>query len=367
MTTNIETRSEEGRDAETPLSPALTNEKLLIKCVVWDLDNTLWDGVLLEDPEVRLRPSVVEIMKTLDERGILQSVASKNEHELAMRKLREFGLHELLLYPQIGWNSKVGSIANIAKSINIGLDAVAFVDDQLFELAEVGFSLPQVLCIDAAKLDRLLDMPQMIPRFITEDSRRRRQMYLSDIDRNRIEEEFVGTKEEFLASLKMVFCIARAREEDLRRAEELTQRTNQLNTTGHTYSYDELDAFRQSDRHRLYVTSLQDKFGSYGKIGLALLECEKEVWTIKLLLMSCRVMSRGVGSILLNFIMQQAKESCVALRAYFVENDRNRLMYITYKFAGFTEVSRAGKTVIMENDLSRVQPFPLYVEVIGEE
>jgi FkbH-like protein len=305
MTTNIETRSEEGRDAETPLSPALTNEKHLIKCVVWDLDNTLWDGVLLEDPEVRLRPSVVEIMKT--------------------------------------------------------------VDDQLFELAEVGFSLPQVLCIDAAKLDRLLDMPQMIPRFITEDSRRRRQMYLSDIDRNRTEEEFVGTKEEFLASLKMVFRIARAREEDLRRAEELTQRTNQLNTTGHTYSYDELDAFRQSDRHRLYITSLQDKFGSYGKIGLALLECEKEVWTIKLLLMSCRVMSRGVGSILLNFIMQQAKESCVALRAYFVENDRNRMMYITYKFAGFTEVSRAGKTVIMENDLSRVQPFPLYVEVIGEE
>src|SRR6266540_6551634 len=89
-------------------------EKQSIKCVVWDLDNTVWDGILLEDREVVLRPHVVEILKTLDERGILHSVASRNEHDLAMAKLQEFGIAEYFLYPQINWNPKSGSVAQIA-------------------------------------------------------------------------------------------------------------------------------------------------------------------------------------------------------------------------------------------------------------
>lgn len=346
--------------------PTDGDDARLIKCVVWDLDDTLWEGVLLEDPEVRLRPRAAEIVRALDERGILQSVASRNEHEPAMRKLREFGLHEFFLYPQVNWNSKAASVATIASLLNIDPGAVAFVDDQQFELAEVSFSLPQVLCVHASDLGRLLDMPRLSPRFVTEDSRARRQMYLRDIERGRAEEKFVGPKEEFLASLRMVFRIARAREEDLRRAEELTLRTNQLNTTGRAYSYDELEGFRRSAGHRLYVTSLQDRFGGYGTIGLALLECGAEVWTVKLLLMSCRVMSRGVGSVLLSFIMRQAKEAGATLRAEFVENDRNRLMYVTYKFAGFSEVGRAGRSLLMQNDLSRLPPFPPYVEVVAD-
>src|ERR1700722_8087708 len=101
--------------------------------------------------------------------------------------------------------------------------------------------------------------------------------------------------EDFLASLSMKLNIALATEEDLLRATELTIRTNQLNTTGITYDYHELDRFRQSDRHRLYVCELTDRFGSYGKIGLALLEEKEESICIKLFLLSCRVMSRGIG------------------------------------------------------------------------
>jgi FkbH-like protein len=343
------------------LNQAQDRKQKSVKCVVWDLDETLWNGVLLEDREVKLRENVVEIVKELDRRGILQSVASKNNEDKAREVLRGFGLEEYFLYPQINWNSKTDSVRNIAGLLNIGLDTVALIDDQPFEREEVNFSLPEVLCLDAACLDRLLEMRELKPSFVTEDSRLRRQMYLADHERNRVEREFVGPQEDFLATLGMVFTIGEAREDELLRAQELTNRTNQLNTTGYSYSYEQLNRFRESTQHKLFITSLSDKYGSYGKIGLALVECEPEAWVIKLLLMSCRVMSRGVGTILLNHIMRLASEAGVRLLAEFVANDRNRMMYVTFKLAGFKE--RSGSGSLLENGLARIPPLPGYVDV----
>ncbi|MDZ8085092.1 MAG: HAD-IIIC family phosphatase [Nostoc sp. DedQUE12b] len=337
-------------------------DKKIIKCVVWDLDNTLWDGVLLEDDKVCLREGIANIIHSLDSRGILQSIASKNDEFTAIAKLEELGLKEYFLYPQIHWNSKVSSLQEIAKSLNIGIDAIAFIDDQRFELEEVEFSLPDILCINADKIAHILDMPVMNPRFITEDSSMRRLMYISDINRQQAEKDFVGTTEEFLATLNMNFTISSAKEEDLQRAEELTLRTNQLNTTGYTYSYDELSHFCQSENHKLLIASLEDKYGSYGQIGLVLIERQTNLWTIKLLLMSCRVMSRGVGTIMLNYVMSLAQNNNVRLLAEFVPNNRNRMMYIAYKFANFKEIEKSDNLVIFENDLTRIQSVPLYVK-----
>jgi FkbH-like protein len=342
---------------------AKKKEKQSIKCVVWDLDNTVWDGILLEDGDVKLRPHVVHILKTLDERGILHSIASRNDHGAAMAKLKEFGIEEYFLYPQINWNSKAASIGQIAQDINIGLDAIAFVDDQPFEREEVAFTHDQVLCVDSALLEDFLDLPALNPRFLTDDSKIRRRMYMADIARNRVEADYVGPKEEFLATLGMVFTIAPCREEDLKRAEELTVRTNQLNTTGYTYSYEELDELRQSPRHKLLISSLDDRHGTYGKIGLTLIELGEGVWTVKLLLMSCRVMSKGVGMIMIHHVLRMAKQAGVRLRAEFVSNDRNRQMLITYRFAGFKEVEKQGEVSIMENDYSVIQPPPPYVDL----
>jgi FkbH-like protein len=368
----LDLKTESPDQAAEPVSDAGQTEKKKkdkqsIKCVVWDLDNTVWDGILLEDTNVTLRPQVVEIIKALDERGILHSVASRNDHDVAMAKLKEFGLDEYFLYPQIHWNTKSSSIAQIAKDINIGIDALAFVDDQPFEREEVAFTHPQVLSIDSAVLSDMLSRPELMPRFITDDSKKRRHMYRADIERNRVEEEHTGPKEEFLATLDMIFTIAPARDEDLKRAEELTVRTHQLNTTGYTYSYEELLAFSRSENHKLLISSLEDKHGTYGKIGLTLVECGPEVWSVKLLLMSCRVMSKGVGTIMINHILRLAKEAGVKLRAEFVSNDRNRMMLVTYKFAGFKEIDRNGDVALLENDLSMIQPLPPYVEVRIEE
>jgi FkbH-like protein len=167
--------------------------------------------------------------------------------------------------------------------------------------------------------------------------------------------------------LQMVLTITPAREADLQRAEELTARTHQLNTTGRTYSYEELNAFRQSPRHKLLIAGLEDRYGTYGKIGLALVTCEESAWTVALLLMSCRVMSRGVGTIMMNYILRLAKNAGVSLRADFIANERNRMLYVTYKFGGFREVNRVGDLIVLEHDLAHIQPFPPYVNVQIEE
>jgi FkbH-like protein len=333
------------------------------KCLVWDLDNTLWDGVLLEDGTVRLREGARELIEELDRRGILLSIASKNDAQAVNEALKRFELDSYFLYPQVNWGPKSESIRNIARELNIGLDAIALLDDQEFERDEVNFALPQVLCIDSADLARVGSLPELKPRFLTDESGLRRKMYLDDIKRNQAEQVFAGTSEQFLSSLGMRLTIARARKEDLRRAEELTVRTNQLNTTGYTYSYDDLALLLSSNRHLVCVAGLDDRYGSYGKIGLSLVELDAAVWTIKLLLMSCRVMSRGVGTVMVRHIMHAAKDAGVRLQAEFISNQRNRAMLVTYMFEGFRESGQAGAATLLEGDLSAIRPYPGYLKL----
>lgn len=334
-----------------------------VKCVVWDLDNTVWDGILLEGGDVRVRPEAAELIRTLDQRGILHSVASRNDHDAAMAAIERAGLADYFQCPQINWNPKSDSLAAVASALNIGLDALAFIDDQEFERDEVRFRYPQVLCYDAEDVASLADRPEFTPRFVTDESALRRQMYASGFERDRAEQDFAGTNEEFLATLGMVMTIAPATVGDLRRAEELTVRTNQLNSTGVTYSYAELESMLSSPRHRLLVAGLDDRYGSYGKIGLALVETGDRDWTLKLLLMSCRVMSRGVGTVLLHHVMRQANAAHARLLAEFVPTDRNRVMHITYRFAGFTEQSEQDGVVILAGPTGEVPEPPSYLRL----
>lgn len=334
-----------------------------IKILVWDLDNTLWRGTLAEGDDVRLRPGVLEVLKTLDERGILHSIASRNDHDDAMARLGALGVVDYFLHPQIDWGAKSAALPRIAEALNLGLDAFGFIDDQPFERAEVRHVHPQVTVYAAEDLAGLLECQELTPRFITGESALRRGMYVAESARKTLEDSFAGPQEDFLSGLEMRMTIQPARPEDLRRAEELTVRTNQLNATGYTYSYEELDVFRSSAEHLLLVASLDDRFGTYGKIGLALIEQQDRVWTLKLLLMSCRVMSRGVGSVLLAYVQTLARDADASLEAEFVKTARNRQMYVTYKFGGFAEVDRRGDVIVFRHDPRKIQPFPDYVEL----
>ena len=354
----------------TPPTPECSAAKT-VKCVVWDLDHTLWHGILSEGDAVSLKPGVLELLQVLDARGILQSVASKNEHADAFAKLQELGVAEYFLYPQISWNPKSAAVAKVASAINIGIDTLLFIDDQPFERDEVAALNPQVECVDANQYAdnylKLAEHPRLNPAVISDDAARRRLMYQEDIQRKTDEEDFTGTPEQFLATLDMHLTIAPAKPEDLWRAEELTVRTNQLNSTGITYDMAELERFMHSPDHRLMICELNDKYGSYGKIGLTLIETTPGYDRIKLLLMSCRTASRGVGSVLLSYLMQTAKAAGKTLRADFRRTERNRQMQVTFQFGGFSEVSRdENGLIVFEHPLTQIQDYPGYMKLTLE-
>ncbi len=341
----------------------MTRSGVKVKCVVWDLDNTLWNGILAEGDSVAVRSEARIAIKALDERGILQSIASRNDFDAAMSRLRDEGLEEYFLYPQINWSLKSESISNIVKDLNIGIDSIAFLDDQAFERDEVASVHPEVRVYDAPAVAQLTAMDEFIPEFVTEDSRNRRAMYRAEAHRKDAKHAFKGPEEAFLRSLGMKLSMSLAHESDLPRAEELTLRTNQLNTTGITYSIDELRVLISDPGYRVIMVDLMDRYGDYGKIGLVLLSMGKSAWTIELLLMSCRVMSRGVGGVIINLLRKECARRGISLRTRFRDTGRNRMMYVTYRFAGFREMDGSSDEGLLENDLSAIPSLPDYVQL----
>jgi HAD superfamily phosphatase (TIGR01681 family) len=130
----------------TPAEAAPARPAALAKVVVWDLDETLWTGTLAEvgAEGVTVRPEAEATVRALDARGVLQSVASKNDPAEALAALERFGLAEFFLHPQVGWGPKSGAVARIARALDLGLDSFVFLDDQPFERGEVTDAHPGV-------------------------------------------------------------------------------------------------------------------------------------------------------------------------------------------------------------------------------
>ena len=334
-----------------------------IKCVIWDLDGTVWAGTLSEGGAGELRPGVLDTIRELDRRGIIQSVASKNDGPSAIKQLAASGIAHYFLCPQISWGPKSAAVHTILTTLNLKPEAVAFVDDNPFERDEVRFAYPKVRTYGAEQAAQLPQLPEFAVRFITQDSANRRKMYQADLNRQAAEQEFQGSAEEFLGTLNMRMGISRVTEADLRRVEELTVRTHQLNSTGYTYSYEELLALSQSPEHIFCICGLHDNYGDSGKVGLLLLEDQGEVLRLKLLIVSCRVMTRGIGSALLAYATQIALAQGKRLQAEFFETEHNRIMYITYKLAGFDEISADGNNILLEYAGQEPIPFPPYLAV----
>lgn len=337
-----------------------------IKLVIWDLDGTLWKGILLEGDALELAEGVADTIRRLDARGILHSICSRNDHATALQKLGEFQLEEYFLCPRIGWGVKSSAVRDIAETLRLGLDSVLVVDDDAFERAEISAALPGVRTVAAEFASGLLEEPALTPAAVTEEARRRRRSYQDEVARERYEREFEGASEAFLWTLGLRLRIMPTREEDLHRAEELVLRTNQLNSTGIIYPFAELERLRGRHDHQVFMASLSDRFGDYGQIGLVLLHTAPSAWHLKLLLVSCRVLSRGVGAVLLNHLLARAKRAGVRLTADFRSTTRNRPMQLAYRFANFRELRREGDIVVYYHDLERIPKVPGYFRILDE-
>ena len=278
------------------------------KCVVWDLDNTLWEGVLVERGAsgVQVRDEVVAVIRELDQRGILHSIASKNDYDEVVKVLGRLGLDQYFLHPQISWGPKSVAIGRIAKLLNIGLDSVAFVDDQAFEREEVRTALPQVEVVDAAAATDLVRRPECeVP--VTAESRTRRAMYREQEQRQSALDAAAGDYVEFLRGCRMVATVAPLDGDNLRRVYELAQRTNQLNFSGNRYSEEQLRQIIANPELATFVIGCSDRFGDYGIIGFAIVA--RGMPQLLDLMFSCRVQSKRVEHAILSYLLREFSEA----------------------------------------------------------
>ncbi|HEX6344388.1 HAD-IIIC family phosphatase [Umezawaea sp.] len=315
----------------------MTDDRVIVKCLVWDLDNTLWRGTLAEGDDVVVPDEIRRVITELDARGVLQSVASKNDHDVAWARLEQVGLAEYFVLPHVGWGPKSASVRAIAEKLNFAESTIAFVDDQPTERAEVAYHLPEVRCYPAEQAAELAGLAEFSPPVITEDSARRRKMYQAGFRRDAEREGFTGPDEDFLRTLDLRMTVVRATERELARAAELTLRTSQMNATGVPYDDAALRSLMTDPEHEVLVVGMSDRFGPHGAVGIVLLHRTPEVWHLKLLATSCRVVAFGAGSTLLNWIVDRAARAGVHLAADFRPTDRNRMMDIAYRFAGFDD------------------------------
>lgn len=284
-----------------------------VKVVAWDLDGTLWDGILVEDGPgaLKVKDDVLAIIKALDERGVVSSIVSKNDHGPALAVLKEKGLEELFVYPQISWGAKSIAIKRLAAEMNIGLDAVAFVDDSEHERREVAAELPEVRVYD-----RLT--PADIAGWGSSDGygTARRISYRAEMARrDSMERDFGGDAAAFLAASALVVETAGVDGDSRERCMELLQRTNQLNISARRYSADAFEELLKTAE--CVAVRAHDRYGDYGVVGFVarrgrhLVEC----------CFSCRIAGKGVERRVLAGIAGGS-----ALTADIVATDRNAPM-----------------------------------------
>jgi FkbH-like protein len=282
----------------------LTDNAKKIKCVVWDLDNTVWDGILVEDGSrnLKLKPEIADVIRSLDDRGILHSVASKNNHDDAIAVLKQFQLDEYFLCPQISWQPKGDALRTIARQLNIGMDSLLFVDDSPFELEQVKAACPDVRLLNADQYRTLPEMEEcQVP--VTTESRERRKMYRVEAERQELAGNFGNDYMAFLRQCQIRLSIRPMTQENLDRVHELTQRTNQMNFSGNRYDRDVLKTILATPHLDTYVLSCEDRFGSYGVIGFSIVDNREPRMTD--LMFSCRIQSKRIEHAFLAFIIQK--------------------------------------------------------------
>jgi FkbH-like protein len=345
------------------------------KCLVVDLDDTLWGGVAGEDGVDGIRLAThgegseyYELQRAileLRERGVILAINSKNNEADALTVLRDHP--HMVLREQhfaclrINWQDKVANLHEIADELNLGIDSFAFLDTNPVERAWVREALPEVLVIDvpsdptglAAALRRTTDFEALI---VTDEDRARGRLYAGERARRCAERSAAGF-ENFLHELGMVLRIRPKSAGDLARVGQLTRRTNQFNMTTRRYSDAELEALVRSGRGVVYTLRYEDAFGDAGLVGVAIMQPQGQNWELDTLLMSCRVLGRTIERGFLAEVLRHARgEGAGRVRAAFRPTAKNTDAAGFYPEFGFTEAGRTEDATWWELDLRGAAP-----------
>jgi FkbH-like protein len=327
-----------------------------VKCLAWDLDNTLWKGILAEDSESGLipRPEALELVKKLDERGIIQTVVSKNNYADAWPVIERLGLQDYFLYPAINWQPKSSNLKEIADRLNINIDTFALIDDSPFERAEVQSALPQVRVYSDDQIGPLLTYREFdVP--VTEASKNRRASYLTEIKREKVKEIFGGDYEAFLRSCGLKLRLFSPTEEKpMARCLELIQRSNQLNLANTRYKAEEFRNLLSRKGFLCVAMDCSDRFGDYGIVGFASIDETQERPVLRDLVLSCRVAQKRVEHTFIQWLAKrELGKGKAALAAELVKTERNQPIRQVFEDLHFRPLGGENGRVLMELPLDR--------------
>jgi FkbH-like protein len=312
-----------------------------IKCAVIDLDNTLWDGILRDDgiEGINLHSNRLKALELLTKRGIMLAISSKNDSTLEPLVDQILGeSSKLFVIKKINWNDKAQNLQEIAQELNIGIDSLAFFDDNPYERDQISAFLPQVLVLPDTEILHALNRLEFEPvGKLTEESSKRVLMYAQEAARESIEKLYYD-KESFLRACEMKLWAREAHPENLGRVTELILRTNQLNATAIRYTKEEILEFYHADDYKIYVVNLDDKYGEYGLIGTSLIHEENNKWIMEVLTFSCRAMGKTVEQTFLTYLMNEAKKRGVTtLVGKYMKTDRNEAVERIFEDAKFVK------------------------------
>jgi FkbH-like protein len=323
------------------------------KVVVLDADNTLWGGTLVDDgvgglecsdafPGSAFRSFQIAARR-LRHRGVLLAIASKNDDEgvrEAFAQVDGMALTDAdIAGRRVSWNPKPEGIAELADEFHLGLDAFVFVDDSPYEIGAVNAQLPAVRTLlvpeDVEELPDLLAESGLFRLMrITDDDRERTLRMLAEGDRTRAATTM--SHDEFLASLELRIRRLEVGHAELGRVAQLINKTNQFNLTTIRRSEAEVAALLDDPAASVLAFSVDDKFGEYGIVGVVIATLDVG-WELDTVLMSCRVLGRGVETAMLGAAVRSLRghDGAGAIRATFRPTDRNALVATLLADHGF--------------------------------
>lgn len=338
------------------------------KCLVLDLDNTLWGGVIGDDgveniqighetPAAEAFTDFQQYVLDLKKRGVILAVSSKNDEEIAKSG---FSHPDSVLKAEdfvsfhANWEPKNFSIKAIADEINIGTDSLVFIDDNPVERQLIRETMPEVAVpeVDAGDVCSYIRAIEgagyFEPVSISADDLQRSEAYMSNQQRKKLSES-VHSYDEFLKSLEMEAEIDSFKPIYFDRIAQLTNKSNQFNLTTCRYSRADIENIANDNSYITLYGRLADKFGDNGLVSVIIGEKKADELHIRLWLMSCRVLKRGMEEVMLDALVEKAKENaCDTLVSYYYKTNKNKMVADFYRNFGFSLLTANGDDTVWQ-------------------
>ncbi len=358
------------------------------KVLVVDLDNTLWGGVIGEDgmAGIKIGPeypgaayqALQRALLDLFRKGIVLAICSKNNPGDAMEALEK---HPGMLLRtkhfaamRINWNDKAQNLREIAQELNVGIDALGFLDDNPVECQQIRSALPEIMVIDLSHHDlsknpmayasAVRDCAVFERLTLSAEDKHRTTMYIEQKQRERVERTF-QSKEDFFCNLGQEAELEPVTELTLARVAQLTQKTNQFNLTTRRYTEPQISEMAKQPQWQISSIKVRDRFGDHGLVGVAITRDHGDDCEIDTFLLSCRVIGRTVETALLAHLAGAAEQrGRKRLIGWFLPTKKNAPAQDFYEQHGFDrqEVSEAGSLWTLDLARSTVRS-PEWIKV----